>query len=49
MGAKLCLPKEWCAELSMDEVECEKISNEILDVYESDDRKTSGDIAHLLA
>lgn len=33
----------------MDEVECEKISNEILDVYESDDRKTSGDIAHLLA
>lgn len=45
MGTKLNLPKDWCSALGMDERECEKISNEILDVYERSDRVVSAQIS----
>ena len=36
MGTKLSLPKDWCSALDVDV--SEKISNEILDLYESNER-----------
>jgi hypothetical protein len=38
MGTKLSLPKDWCSALDMDVDVSEKISNEILDLYESNER-----------
>jgi len=45
MGTKLHLPKDWCLTLGMDERECEKISNEILDVYERSERDVTAKIS----
>jgi len=44
MGVKIQLPKDWCIALEMDESTSEKISNEILDLYEKTDTLVNSDI-----